>query len=186
MTRAAIIIDNRPGLESVIEAHEKFIPKDWLVYQITNEQTNTVLEYNKLLTSKRFWRNMPDKVLIFQHDSMLLREGVDEFLEWDYVGAPWKFQEFGGNGGLSLRDSKAMLKVINQYPEWDMSFGNEDVYFSNALHQLGTNIAPREVCKKFSVESIFELGTVGYHQIDTYLSATECKIIKEQYNNWKL
>lgn len=182
MTKAAIIIENRPipGLEEIILAHEKMLPLDWQVWHIKNEPISTMDDYNKLLTSKRFWRNMPDKVLIFQHDSMLLREGIEEFLEWDYVGAPWQFQEHGGNGGLSLRDSKAMMTVLDKF-EWDNTQGNEDVFFCNRLKELGMKLAPREVCSKFSCESIFQLRTLGAHAIDKWLTPIECLAITNQY-----
>lgn len=181
MTYAAVIVDNRDWVEPIIRQHEKFIPKDWPVYWIKNEVINNQHDYNKLLTSKRFWRVMPDKVLIFQHDSMLLRTGIEEFLEWDYVGAPWKFQEHGGNGGLSIRDKKAMLHVIDSI-EWSPQLGNEDVYFCNFLiAQSASKLAPREVCEKFSCESIFKLGTLGYHAIDKYLTPEQVTQIKCQY-----
>ncbi len=182
MTCAAIIIDNRPGLEPVIAAHKRFLPDDWAIYWIKDLATSNAAAYNRLLTSERLWKSLPaDKVLIFQQDSALLREGIEEFLEWDYVGAPWKFQEHGGNGGLSLRDKNAMLKVIQNFT-WDASQGNEDVWFCNKLKQLGLNIAPREVCFRFSCEAIFQLGTLGYHQIESYLSKQECELIKNQYH----
>jgi hypothetical protein len=96
--------------------------------------------------------------LIFQHDSGLFRS-VDEFLEWDYIGAPWLFQEYGGNGGLSIRNPKAMIETIKETP-YRSNLGNEDVYFSDFL--VGES-APRSECKMFSVESEFILGTAGYH-----------------------
>jgi hypothetical protein len=181
MKTCALIIDNRPGLEPIIEAHEAFLPKDWEVYWIKDQNTSTAAGYNQLLTSRKLWRNLPaDKVLIFQADSELLKDGVEQFIEWDYVGAPWRFQSAGGNGGLSIRSRKAMLKVIDSVA-WDGKT-NEDVYFCNALHQLGMNLAPREVCSQFSVESIYCEGTVGAHAIDKWLTPDQCKAIRNQYN----
>jgi len=182
MTCASIIIDNRSGLEAVIASHKQFLPDGWPIYWVNDMATHNAMAYNRLLTSRRFWKGLPaDKVLIFQHDSALLRTGIDEFLEWDYVGAPWKFHDHGGNGGLSLRDTKAMLKVIDNFV-WDTSQGNEDVWFCNKLKQLGLNLAPRDVCARFSVESIFQLGTLGCHAVEVHLSKQECELIKNQYH----
>lgn len=181
---SALIIENRdlPGLEQTILQHEKFLPKDCEIYHVKNEVINSIADYNRLLTSKRLWRNIPtEKVLIFQWDSFLLKEGIEYFLEYDYVGAPWKFQEHGGNGGLSIRDSKAMLKIINQFPQWDTSEPNEDVWFCNGMLQLGMDLAPRKVCEKFSVESIYKLDTIGGHAIDVWLTPSECNSIRTQY-----
>lgn len=182
MTYAAIIIDNRPGLEPVIAVHKRYLPEDWAVYWIKDLATSNAAAYNRLLTSERLWKNLPaDKVLIFQHDSMLLRDGIEEFLKWDYVGAPWKFQDHGGNGGLSIRDTRAMLEIVSNFT-WDAQQGNEDVWFCNKLKELRMNLAPRDVCALFSCESIFQMGTLGYHQIESYLSEAECNLIKNQYH----
>lgn len=180
MTFCAVIIDNREWVKPIIEQHEKFIPKDWPVYWIKNENTNSAHEYNKLLTSKRFWRVMPDKVLIFQHDSMLLRPGVENFTEWDFIGAPIKHIPGCMNGGLSLRGSKAMLKVINHLA-WSPQLGNEDVYFVNALRQMNGKLPSIETAMQFSVETMFYPDPIGYHAIDKYLTSDECLKIKNSY-----
>jgi hypothetical protein len=178
----ALIIDNREGLEPIISAHEKYIPKDWPVYWLKNEATTTIHEYNKLLTSKRLWRNLPEKVLIFQSDSMLLRDGVEDFLEFDFCGANIKKISGCFNGGLSIRDSKAMLKVINQFPyQGEQISGNEDIWFVNCLRKLGSHLPTYEQSNKFSVETEYHLGAVGYHAIDKYLNPSECEAIRNQY-----
>jgi hypothetical protein len=178
MKKGAIIIENRniPGLKDIIREHMKFLP-DWgFIHYKAN--INSLDDYNKLLTSIHFWEQVPfDKVLIFQHDSRILRAGIDEFLEWDYVGAPWKFQMNGGNGGLSLRSKQSMIDTLNSF-KWDNSKGYEDVFYSN--HLIG-NLAPRCICEKFSCETIFKLGTFGCHAIDKYLSKYECDQILHQY-----
>ena len=44
----------------------------------------TKIEYNNLLKSSDFWKRVKgDKVLIFQSDAILLREGIEEFLKYD-------------------------------------------------------------------------------------------------------
>ena len=66
--------------------------------------------------------------------------------------------------GLSIRDVKAHKMLLSKR-HWNSKEGNEDVFFSHHLK----NVAPYEVCSKFSVETEFKLGTVGYHAIDKYL-----------------
>lgn len=187
MNCVAVIIDNRhlPNMEDIIIQHELMLPYDWQVWHIANEPINSIGDYNRLLTSKRFWRNMPEKVLIFQHDSMLLREGIEEFLEFDFVGAPIRNIPGCMNGGLSLRSSKAMMDVINKYPyQGESVHGNEDIYFVNQMTFTGWdryNLPSLEQAQKFSVETIFGLGSLGYHAIDKYLTASECEAIRGQY-----
>lgn len=145
---------------------------------------NTINDYNYLLTSESFWQTIPeDKCLIIQHDSALLRRGIEEFLEWDYVGAPWKFQHHGGNGGLSLRSTRVMEGICS-VEKYNRRFdGNEDVFFCNILTlSEDYKLAPRKVCKKFSVECIFELGTLGYHAINKYLTQLEINQVINQYS----
>jgi hypothetical protein len=179
----AVIVETRniENIDKIIKNHTKFLSNEWEVIHIKNIQINDIRDYNNLLTSKSFWLNIPyDNILIFQSDSMLLRNGIEEFLEYDYVGAPWKFQNHGGNGGLSLRNKNAMIDILNKYPY--NGYQNEDVYFSNVLNVMNKyKLAPREVCMKFSCETIFQLGTLGEHAIDKYLTEEECKLIRNQY-----
>jgi hypothetical protein len=57
--------------------------------------TLTQLSYSRLLTRPGFWRMCTgEKVLVFQADAALcaphaLRPRVEDFFQWDYVGAPW-------------------------------------------------------------------------------------------------
>jgi len=180
MKYGAIIIENRFDVSDVIENYKKFLPNNWEVSHL-NTQVDSMLEYNRVLTSIEFWAHSKfERELVFQYDSALLRSGIEEFLEWDYVGAPWKFQEHGGNGGLSLRNPMAMVWCIKQQP-WDPSLGNEDVYFSNLLKDSPFKLAPRYVCERFSCETIYKEGTLGYHAIEKYLTPEEITKIKTQY-----
>jgi hypothetical protein len=183
MKYGAVIIENRFDVAPIIKSHGKFIPKDWTIRSYSSLDIKSIKDYNTLLTSIEFWDSLPfDKILIFQHDSGLLRDGIEEFFEWDYIGAPWKFQHHGGNGGLSWRSKSAMIECIMQLP-WNPRYGNEDVYFSNLLKNMPQfKLAPREVCEKFSCESIYKEGTLGYHAIDKYLTKEECAKILTQYD----
>jgi hypothetical protein len=179
-TKSAVIIDNRP-IGDAIDRHAKFLPSDWAIVHLT-PPIYSIHDYNLFMTSKHFWESMTDVVLIFQADSGLLRNGIEDFLEWDYVGASWSWQEHGGNGGLSLRKRDAMLEIINKSPYNPSIYGNEDVFYGNAMKQFGMNLAPREVCKNFSVEACFSLGSLGYHAIDKYLTPNQVKQIMTQYD----
>lgn len=142
----------------------------------------SVDNYNLLLTSKSFWQKFSaDKVLIFQHDSRLLSRGIEQFYDYDYVGAPWKFQTTGGNGGLSLRSPKVMLGILMRYTYNYTHHGNEDVFFSNHINLVGGNIGNNYICSKFSCETIFQLGTLGVHAIEKYFSHSEVEQILNQY-----
>ena len=69
----------------------------------------TLDQYSLILASNSFWNLFQgEKILLYQEDSCIFNKNIDEFLEYDYIGAPWpKHQndnEYNvGNGGLSLR-----------------------------------------------------------------------------------
>ena len=196
---AAVIVDTRRlSLYQVITEHLFYLPKYTKLYIFSSEdnrhlqemlncefhvvEINDIRGYNKLLKSKNFWNKIKEEnILIFQEDSRLLREGIEDFYEYDYVGAAWDFYPFVGNGGLSFRHKSSMLKVLEVCnPENDI---NEDVYFAWGCNVLKLNLAPVHVANKFSCETQFNLGTLGYHAIEKYLSLEQVNEIKKQYES---
>lgn len=196
---AAVIVDTRRlSLYQVITEHLFYLPKYTKLYIFSSEdnrhlqemlncefhvvEINDIRGYNKLLKSKNFWNKIKEEnILIFQEDSRLLREGIEDFYEYDYIGATWDFYPFVGNGGLSFRHKSAMLKVLEVCnPENDI---NEDVYFAWGCNVLKLNLAPVHVANTFSCETQFHLGTLGYHAIERYLSQEQVNEIKKQYES---
>jgi hypothetical protein len=201
----SILIETRlnENIPQIIVNHLKFLPKEFGFLGFCSEQNKhlfngydfkicqigSIFDYNKLLCTREFWDQIPfDKVLIFQCDSGILRSGIEEFYEYDYVGAPWSRNQlkeewkinFGGNGGFSWRNVLAMreLAVGNPGMSWP---DPEDVVFCQWLKDSNYRIAPFEICSKFSAENIFKLGTFGWHRIHEYLSKQECDLILNQY-----
>ena len=83
----------------------------------------------------------------------------DDFLKYDYVGAPWPqaWVPEGcrvGNGGLSLRSRRLCLALSNE-PWVPMS---DDVFIcqhaAEKMRSLGMNYAPPSVAARFSVEHL--------------------------------
>jgi len=167
MSLAAVIVETRPleNLKQIIEGHLKFLPEDTKLYVFGSDYVNLLLsqvnfkmkfiyvadrmsteDYNRLLTSVDFWNKIEEEnILIFQHDSEILRKWDSSFEEFEYLGAPWKFQEHGGNGGLSFRKKSAMLKVLYNKKWLPLFSGNEDVFFSNNLY-LTKSIYNKRAC----------------------------------------
>ena len=45
--------------------------------------------YNNLFLSKDFWNSFDEEnILIYQQDAMLFHDQLNEFLDYDYIGAP--------------------------------------------------------------------------------------------------
>ncbi len=142
-TYAAVIVETRKveGFGNIVRNHLQYLPANWLleVYCADGNKAfirqeliglhynlhhgiviNTVMDYNKLFLSREFWEGMLayKRVLIFQSDSEIFRSGIEEFLKYDYVGAPWKLNFRGGNGGLSIRNPAAMIEAIDKHKKY--------------------------------------------------------------------
>jgi hypothetical protein len=203
MKKCAIFIDTRiqENFINVIQQHMKHLVGWPLIVCTTEPAWNKLYkklncdfiaiddiknqsDYNLLLTSPEFWQFFLalnyDRVLIFQHDSGLLKNNMDDYLPFDYLGAPWSWQDYGGNGGLSLRNPAVMYAVCVRH-KYNLNEGNEDQFFSKYIHEDRCGfMAPREVCKKFSMETILEMDTTGYHAIEKHHEPTTVNMIKSQ------
>lgn len=126
---------------------------DLLGVKLVQQPLSDLPSYNSLLTSPRFWASFAaEKVLIFQSDSFFLRAGIDEFFDFDFIGAPWcsewyrndkvlrYYRDRGqlwsqiGNGGFSLRTRQVMLNISLQHANTTQGLP-EDMFF--ALHLEG-------------------------------------------------
>jgi hypothetical protein len=124
----------------------------------------TINDYNNLLVSKEFYNYIPTEIfLIFQTDTLICtdyKDSINDYIKYDYSGAPWKENEVG-NGGLSLRRKSKMLEIIN-----NCKYKNEpeDVYFSKACNNIKVNKPTIEDAKQFSVEAIYNNISFGVHK----------------------
>lgn len=114
-------------------------------------------------------------VLLVQYDGFILNpeSWTNEFLEYDYIGAPWLVKDWSirdfnfpkemlgklmvGNGGFSIR-SKKFLEVSAKLAEEEkiLKFHPEDtalcIWHKTDLENSGIRFAPVELAKKFSLE----------------------------------
>ena len=127
-----------------------------------------------------------DYLLHVEWDSGLLNceAWTDEFLKYDYIGAPWPRQEFVGwpksdasnsvgNGGFTLK-SKKWCEVI---AELSLQAGNHpstmisDVWACRTmrpeLERRGIKFATENVAARFSCENRIYSGQFGFHGKNT-------------------
>lgn len=108
--------------------------------------------------------------LLVQHDGYVLRprKWRDEFLDYDYIGAPWKRGLYNtkdgknvrvGNGGFSLRSRKlleAPTALNIPFDDHGTHFFHEDgiicLFNRDALEQSGIRFAPVALASHFSRE----------------------------------
>lgn len=102
-------------------------------------------------------------LLIIQHDGFVLNPDAwdDEFLQYDYIGAPWFYpDEFNvGNGGFSLRSKRLLIALQNEHvsqlhPE-DWVIGRT---YRRFLEGQGIRFAPESVARRFSIEGNTKYG----------------------------
>jgi hypothetical protein len=143
----------------------------------------TGAEYiNLLLTSASFWRQVQgEKILYFQIDSVICSNSsykLTDFLEYDFIGAPWIE---GGccNGGFSLRSRKKMLELFeNKRVHYRLHETNEDVWLYRNLPRFNGRIAPNHIAKRFSVEAIYHPRPFAVHKPNLYgLGSVNMKIL---------
>jgi hypothetical protein len=144
-------------------------------------------EYSLFLSSKKFWDLLVgEKILIYQEDTCIFKNNINEFIKWDYIGAPFVKTQNNtpncvGNGGLSLRSKSCMLKVIEKIGINDTKYNSstltyikcshlsvppEDVYFSKNMQELNIGIvADWDSAYNFSSESLLNENSFGAHGI---------------------
>jgi hypothetical protein len=90
------------------------------------------------------------------------KEHINEFFQYDYVGAPWNNDRYGGvgNGGLSLRRKSKMLEIMDTVTYCGEP---EDIYFCNNI-LVEMSRPTMEQAKRFSVEEVFHPQSFGCHQ----------------------
>ncbi|XP_072042878.1 UDP-galactopyranose mutase-like [Amphiura filiformis] len=105
-----------------------------------------------------------EHVFFLQPDGMVCRNGIDDFLEYDYVGAPWPHLPDGliqGNGGMSLRKRSFVLKCLQSYHKHKND--TEDVYFANCAKDLG-HVPDLKVNQESGMEGIWSENSLTVHK----------------------
>lgn len=145
--------------------------------------------YNNVLKSSKFWSTIDSvKTLIIQDDGILLRPGIEKFMNYDYIGASWVdnvaneyikthiSDDLVGNGGFSLRTTQKMIEVCNKYvkeKQW-LFYKNvteipEDVYFVYGLKQDPSSTMPNHATGvEFASEEVCNLKSLGVHKVWSY------------------
>jgi hypothetical protein len=169
---------NKEFVEQILSG-ELFIYSSRLSLVNLNIENLKSDEYTQRLLDKDFILNLPTEIiLIFQTDSMIntkYKDLLDTFIEYEYVGAPWKTKNVG-NGGFSLRRRSKMLESLDTSKNTNNS--NEDVFYSLTLPNLYK--PPFELAKLFSVETVYSKVFFGVHNAWKYHSP---EIIKEMCEN---
>lgn len=142
-------------------------------------------DYNRLFKyNKEFYAHIPTETfLVFQTDTIIFKKHrhlINEFLKYDYVGAPWGYHPREnlavGNGGLSLRKKSKMLEIMESEGESDAP---EDVYFSDPKH-VSIYKPSKQEAMFFSVEQIFHPVSFGCHK--PWMGSSQLRYVHDEAN----
>lgn len=191
-----------PALEYVLENFDKNLSNEWQFVIFhgnkNKEYTQTVSDkvfksrkvklvnlgvdnlsisdYSGLFYKPILYDNIPTEIfLIFQTDTVICskhKDLINEFLKYDYVGAPWVNQDVG-NGGLSLRRKSKMLEIVEKCKN-NMdgeNYINEDVVFSKGCDVINLYKPNFDKAKEFSIETVNNDKSFGIHKAYAYLDA---------------
>lgn len=133
-----------------------------------------------------------EHMMLIQHDGFILNPDVwtDEFLDYDFIGAPWRWDHtfayngisfnagnHVGNGGFSIR-TRRVLKIMNTELPHIKEGECEDIMLSVTFRprmvECGVRFAPVDLAARFSYEAWGSMdgwnGQFGYHGRETDIS----------------
>lgn len=183
-----IIVDNLQhdlAKFSIEKTIQHIDPKEIIIFSDRNfyegskfvniKKNISIFDYSEIIL-KHLWLYLEtDYALIIQWDGMATDRMLwsDEYLNYDYIGAPWdgNDQYRVGNGGFSLRSKK----LIDALRDTEIQLGRqsrelEDAAICREYRQLleqkySITYAPYDIAKNFSFELNFTGNTFGFHGI---------------------
>jgi hypothetical protein len=127
-------------------------------------------DYSQFIIKELYRHIHTSHVLIIQWDGFVINYDAwqDEFLKYDYIGAPWPFElnTVVGNGGFSLR-SKKLLEALQDEDIKGIQPEDQCICITNkellqSRYQI--EIAPVAIAEQFSFEfSVQPLKPFGFH-----------------------
>jgi len=136
----------------------------------------SIQAYSKFMIQELHKYVDTDFALCTQWDAWVLNADAwtDDFLKYDYIGAPWWFgdEKNVGNGGFSLR-SKKFLQASSRLPI--KNFHPEDLIlcrtYKTLLLSAGCTFAPEGLASQFSLEGNAKYGSkwrnqFGFHDLE--------------------
>ncbi len=151
----------------------------------------SIHDYNRMMVKELADHVETDHVLIAQYDGFVSDPECwsHEFLDYDYIGAPWpQFATHNvGNGGFSLRSRRLLTALRNMDVELDGQA--EDIaicqVWRGRLEQRhGIRFATTDVARRFSYESGPSTGpTFGFHglyHLGRHYKGREARWLAEQ------
>ena len=182
--------NNEQFIKDIIGNHNTEFSSRNIKLVSLNVDNLAINDYNKLLFTDFFYENIHTEMfLIFQTDTLLsdvYNKNIYDFMEYDYVGAPWAsgpIEITVGNGGFSLRKKSKMIEMKNIGGFCFDNGNGEDMFFSNNFQNkdFEVNKPSFHEAKQFSVEAVFYHKSVGLHKPWGYLNESEIEVLKRHF-----
>ena len=140
---------------------------------------------NKLYTNIKFYEEIRgEKILNFQLDSVFCTNSphkLSDFFQYDYIGAPWYWENKPGNvgnSGFSLRSRNKTIELLKKKPY--RSHKNEDQWFGGHFHLVNATLPTPQVAATFSVESLYYDKPLAIHMPGIYLNKSDYQALCKQ------
>lgn len=196
--KAAIIIESRPVyfLPMVLRNVMFFLGSPWNLHIFSGELSEKYVDdivdgwdvnvtkldglvhlsrtqRSAILKSPQFWKLFAEeKLLLFETNALMCGRNIEEFLEYDFIGAPSGTPDkFSLHGGFSLRSRRKLIECIvkGRSPEGEP----EDEFFTRMMRQIGAVTPDFTSACRFAVASTYEGHPVGVPATDECLHTKE-------------
>ena len=168
-------------------------------------ELKSVYDYNQVVFNILPKHLKTSYALMIQYDGYVLNGDLfsEQFLEWDFIGAPWPHHSVHkvGNGGFSLR-SKRLIESVQKYLLPSDFNTAEDIVICRYLRSrleddLGIMFAPEQIAEMFSYEmrkpdfetfgfhGIFHLPELMQHEMNTLLNAVKPQSVSKFFRAFR-
>jgi len=128
-------------------------------------------EYNSFQQNAEFYKSLPGSNLIFLEVDCYFRKPVpDDWKAYDYIAAPYEWDETSFGGGLSFRKKEAMLRICSSgIPPSEAA----DDFLCKGVKALGLSTPSFEDNITYIAESCLYEDPIGVHQWWTFFNPRE-------------
>jgi len=145
-------------------------------YIVTIDKLTSKYAYSHFIVKKLADHIRTNFVLVVQTDGFIVNpdKWTDEFLRYDYIGAPWHVSQLQpsmnpahlvGNGGFSLR-SRRLQEYLRDDPNIQETHPEDVIIcqtYRDYLEDKGFTFAPEELAHRFSCENYIWKNSFGQH-----------------------
>lgn len=141
-------------------------------YTISIPKLSSIREYDTFVVKELPKHINSDYVLSIHYDGFIVNPEAwsEEFLKYDYIGAPWPWwNNICGNGGFCLKSKKFLDTQTYIFDDSFVAKQADDVILSKdyreLFHKFGCNYAPPDISYKFSTEwgGYDNYNSFGFH-----------------------